>query len=342
MKNGVICLLACLSLGVVQAQDNKEERSAFWGNQGAYLQKQVVQMFDIVDQGLNANPPTTENALARKLALYNFDAIVHDTKYDGCDAMLDFVNKRVAGVVNDIDNGKVKKVKIYKIYNDGFVAKTKSVVVAFDVVRGASGGKNLISDSQMQQLVDRCDILFLTHNHPDHVDPYVVDLFVKAGKPVIATKTILDNKEGVTHYRNDNGVIKGEKIALANGKEIIVDIFPGHQDNMLNNIYVVTTPEKVTFGQTGDQYNKNDMEWIANAKDNLTRPMDVFMVICWTHKMADLINGFAPKVVVTGHENEMGHTIDHRESFWLTFQKMQPITTPYVVLGWGEGYSYPK
>ena len=126
---------------------------------------------------------------------------------------------------------------------------------------------------------------------------------------------------------------------LKSGEKLQVKIFPGHQSPMMCNIYVVTTPDKYTFAHTGDQYDKNDMEWIATIKDNAPQ-IDALTVNCWSYQIADAIKGFNPRYVITGHENEMGHTIDHREAFWLTFQKMEPIEHDYVVMAWGEWFSF--
>ena len=38
-------------------------------------------------------------------------------------------------------------------------------------VGGAMKKSSLISDKTMQAIVARCDIMFLSHNHPDHIDP---------------------------------------------------------------------------------------------------------------------------------------------------------------------------
>ena len=54
--------------------------------------------------------------------------------------------------------------------------------------------------------------------------------------------------------------------------------------------------------------------------------------------MEELINGFNPKVVTSGHENELGHSIDHREAFWLTLQKFSTIRKDSIVMGWGEWF----
>jgi hypothetical protein len=130
-----------------------------------------------------------------------------------------------------------------------------------------------------------------------------------------------------------------KEVVLKSGEKLQVKIFPGHQSPMMCNIYVVTTPDKYTFAHTGDQYDKNDMEWIAKIKDNAPK-IDALTINCWSYQIADAIKGFNPRYVVTGHENEMGHTIDHREAFWLTFQKMEPVEHDYVVMAWGEWFSF--
>lgn len=329
----------CASSGMpsnAQAQEkNTLEKSAFWGNSEAYLNKQAFRMFDLIDQALTENPPVPGAPMVRKLALYNLDAMLHETKYDDGEPLHGFIASRIDKVIADLSLPVEKGMKVYKIYNDGFIARTGSVTLAFDVARGACKGKNLISDASIRQIVDRCDVLFLSHNHGDHVDPVVVDMFLKAGKPVIAPTNVLPEHKEIQHERSDKMIDK--KIKLDKNKKIRVKIFPGNQSELMNNIYVVTTDEKKTVAHIGDQYNKEDMEWIVDIHRRIPQP-DVLVVNCWTHRMSDLVDGFNPKLVVTGHENEMGHTIDHREAFWLTFRKMEKISKKYIVMGWGEWF----
>lgn len=51
-----------------------------------------------------------------------------------------------------------------------------------------------------------------------------------------------------------------------------------------------------------------------------------------------MIKAFAPAYVISGHENELSHTIDHREAYWLTQYKFDKIATgiPSLVMVWGE------
>lgn len=320
------------------AQTKSAEPVAFWGKEDAYLLKQAAKMFALTDQALTENPPVVGAPMARKLALYNLDAMLHEVKYDNTEPFCDFIDSRIGKVIEDMKNPVKKGVKIYKIYNDGFVARTKSANIAFDLVRGECKKQKLLSDDQIDAIIEKCDVLFLSHNHGDHVDKYVVNKFIEAGKPVIAASEILPDLKGVTHYRSESEVLD-EEVILKSGEKLQVKIFPGHQSPMMCNIYVVTTPDKYTFAHTGDQYDKNDMEWIATIKDNAPK-IDALTINCWSYQIADAIKGFNPRYVITGHENEMGHTIDHREAFWLTFQKMEPVEHDYVVMAWGEWFSF--
>lgn len=338
MRKALFSFLATAALislpSIVQAQEDV----AYWGKEDAYLLRQAKYMYELVDEALDEYPPVVGAPTSRKLALYNLDAMLHETKYDNTEPFKSFVASRASKVIADMQSPVKKGMKIYKIYNDGFVARTKSVTIAFDVVRGALKGESIVSDKDIATIVDQCDVLFLTHNHGDHVDRYVADRFIAAGKPVIAADEILKDVEGVTHYRSEIDILDKE-ITLRSGEVLKVKIYPGHQSEMMCNVYAVTTPEGLTVAHTGDQYNEGDFRWINTVKDQKPA-IDALIINCWSMNIADAIKGFNPRYVLTGHENEMGHTIDHREAFWLTFQKLQPVTHDYVVMAWGEWFSF--
>ena len=111
-------------------------------------------------------------------------------------------------------------------------------------------------------------------------------------------------------------------------------------ENLENNIYVVTVGD-YTIAHTGDQYNKDDLEWLRQIKTKIP-PLDVLLVNCWAYSLYEMIEGFAPKLVITGHENELGHSIDHRESYWLSYNKLEKLQTPSCLMTWGECFWYGK
>src|SRR5690606_28530802 len=104
--------------------------------------------------------------------------------------------------------------------------------------------KPMISDSLMDSVVRQCDALFVSHFHGDHADGGVADLFLKNKKNVVATTGIWPNKKGVTHLRSEE--ILKQKISLNSGKQLDVTIMPGLQDDVPNNVYIVSTPEGIS------------------------------------------------------------------------------------------------
>lgn len=336
MKKKLLLAIA-LSCGLyLQAQT-----TPLWGKQDVYLASQSEKTFQLVNEilSLKENQPSAKSpTLARKSALFLLDGVLHDTRLDGIPAITKFIEGRYEKMLEDMKMPVKKGLKIYKLYNDGFVVKSKSVTVAYDLYRGVAMKETptLVSDEVMRKIVDLCDIMFLSHNHGDHVDQAVVQMFTDSGKPVVAPTNVLKDNEKVTHVREEQIVNKNY---MANGSELRVTILPGHQDKMMNNIYVVTTPEGYTFAQTGDQWNKEDFLWLKGVRSQIPS-MDVMLINCWAYNLPETIDGFSPKMVITGHENELGHTIDHREAYWLSYDKLAKVRQSNCLMTWGECYWY--
>ena len=328
---GLMTLL-CLPLA---AQDNGNDKE-FWGSVESYLMRQSTRTLDLVDKALKENPPVTGNGTARRLALYNVDAVLHNTIFDKSEPLMDYMKSRIQNVIDGLKVPQVADMTIYKLYNDGFIVRTKSVTVAFDMVRGST--YQLIPNELMTQLVDLCDIMFLSHMHRDHVDPGVVKMFTDRGKQVVAPDEALPENKEITHFRKEQ--MADLNINLPKAK-LSVRVLPGHQEELQNNIYVITTPENLTFVQTGDQYHGEDVPWIANVKTQIPE-VDVLLINCWAMELKTHVDGFSPKLVITGHENEMGHTIDHREAYWMSYLKLDELAYPYSLMTWGECYDFNK
>ena len=336
MKKYLFLAIALLCGVYMQAQTKP-----FWGKQDVYLTSQTEKTFQLVNEILNEKdnqPSAKAPTLARRSALLLLDGVLHDTRLDGIPIITKFIEGRYEMILEDMKQPVKKGLKIYKFYNDGFVVKSKSVTVAYDLYRGVAMKETpaLVSTEVMRKIVDLCDIMFLSHNHADHVDKTVVQMFTDAGKLVVAPTDVLVDNEKVTHVREEH-IIK--RAFTANGVELQAVILPGHQDKMMNNIYVITTPEGYTFAQTGDQWNKEDISWLHDVKSQIPS-VDVLLVNCWAYNLSEMINGFSPKMVITGHENELGHTIDHREAYWLSYDKLSKVRQSNCLMTWGECYWY--
>ena len=331
--------LALSFTALCMAQEGTKQLQ-YWGSPENYLSAQGTILLENVDKAFDLYPPSTKYSFPRKQALLNFDAVVHNTFYDSTSHLRDFAAVRVRKVLADLDKPMGKGARFYKIYNDGFIIRTKDLTFAVDL-NGRAG--QILSDELVRQLVSHCSGLFITHNHSDHYDMNVVDEFKAQNKPVYAIDEFRPDDPEIIHcYPPIAGKSKDINVLLG-GKSMAVKIFPGHQDNLQCNNYVFYLPNGYTVAHIGDQYNEKDMPMIDGFNKEVK--LDVLIMECWINDEPRSIAGYNPRLILSGHENEIGHTIDHREAFWLSYYKMEEVhkvTTPYVIMGWGEWFTYKR
>ncbi len=322
----------------------KKDLTYFWQDKDGIIKAQTELSLELVDEIITAEPPSVNPpSSARKAALYLLDQIFHDTRCDGSPIVSAFLDNRMRAVLTDLSLPVDSGMKVYKLYNDGWIVCTPQITIGWDIYRGRQlpdTGRRLMNDTIAAALADACDIMFLTHNHSDHVDPFVVKCFTDSGKPVVAPDEILPDNPSVIHTRRDS--VWTETFRAANGAELQATVFPGHQDHLQNNIYVITTPDGFTVSSTGDQWLAEDREMILGAGRHV-KSVDVFMPICWAADLAAMCEAFGARVVLTGHENELGHhSIDHREAYWLSYNKLQDFPIPNSLMTWGECFHYTR
>ncbi len=343
MFRRIILLLSFAAIAWLSVEARKD-LTHFWQDKDGIINAQTELTFELVNEIIDNDPPSTEPpSQARKAALYLLDQIFHDTRLDNSPYTGEFLDRRMMKVLSDLEQPLDSGMKIYKLYNDGWIVRTPGVTIGWDIYRGrkiSDTDRRLMSDTIAAALADACDVMFLTHNHGDHVDPFIIDRFTSKGKPVIAPDEIMPDNSGITHIRKDT--IGNGSFTAANGASLATTIIPGHQDHLQNNIYVVTTPEGYTVCSTGDQWLKDDLEMMLSL-DGKIPPVDVLMPICWAAKLPEMCQSFKAKVVLTGHENELGHhTIDHREPYWLSYNKLEDFPIPNSLMTWGEWFYYSE
>ena len=323
--------LAVLS---ASAQAPGSPRWEYWRHAEEYLHDQAGVVFSLAGKVLDSEAPSANPSDSRKLALAALDVLLHDTALDGSKEFHTFVDGRMDHITGELGKKCGKGLEIFKIYNAGFVARTKKLTVGFDLC-AKRGGTTIVPDKLMSSIIGSCDVLFISHRDPDHADASVIAEAARQGIPVYGPKDLPNPL--VTGIRCDD--FSETELVTCSGK-VRVRPLPGHQDDLQNNIWVVTFPDGHTIAHCGDQYNENDLEWLSHASDLLSRKLDVLIIDCWAMELGKTIAGFAPKAVVSAHENEMGHGIDHREAFWLSLYKYDSLALDAVVTAWGEKYTY--
>ena len=326
-----------------QANHSSEFLNIFGnGERSGTISRELEDYFD------QTSPPY--NSVERRNALYQIDALVnhHSLPYDDWlrDFFLSRYRKAIDGIKNtDVQTGAV----IWNVYNMAYVVKTPEITVAFDLTRLAPALRDESYPEQYEMLakeiVDLCDILFVSHIHSDHADAFVAGEFISQGKPVLAPSSVFFNENfynDVTHLPR-NGQIANLYIS---GMWIPVRTYPGHQavtstTAVENNVTVVTLPNGITVAHSGDQSWQADFSWIDTVHNDVS--IDVFMVNTWTLDPDRLHAGLLPSITLLGHINEMGHGIGiegGRIPFWKSYFFWETVGSTAIHPFWGEPYYY--
>lgn len=319
-----------------------------------YLDRQAKVFLDTVSAVLYKFPPgILPEIRERGLAKLLMDAVFHEHFAVYRKPVQKFFRARVDQVIKELETTKVEKgVQIWKVYNMAFIARTKSVTIAFDLVSGITSGSPdfTMSPDQIDRLAKQCDVLLITHRHPDHADKTVAERFLALGLPVVAPEQVWKDEpifSQIIHL--ERSVDKTHKLKL---KRYTLDlvVYPGHQMKSIdNNVYLVKTPEGISLAHIGDQINEGDFmmdwDWIDQVAKN--HPVDVLMPNAWTTDIFRIVKGFDPKLLLPGHEIEMGHTVWDRLPFWgddqyleLNYSELKKSKYPVAVLVWGESYRH--
>lgn len=320
-----------------------------------YLDRQAAVFLDTVQSIIAEFPPQINEVKQRSYAKLLMDAVFHEHFAAFRKPTQQFFHEQANKVISELENTKVNEgARIWKIYNMGFIVRTKTVTMAFDLVTAETSGSDefKLNKNEIERLVKQCDVLFISHWHPDHADPVIARQFLDLGRPVIAPDQVWKGKpihSEITHMQRI--AHKKQKLKLEN-QTLDVVVYPGHQmKSHINNVVLVTTQEGISVAHTGDQINEGDFmvdfEWIDEVYKN--HPVDIMMPNAWTTDIFRQVKGFRPKLVMPGHELELGHTVWDRLPYWgddkyleLNYADLKASKYPVVALIWGESYHYKK
>lgn len=322
---------------------NIDPQKTYWGDIDQFIDRQSQAALDVVRELLKKFPPSMNEPLERQAAMVLLDTVLHDEKAPHREPVQEFFHTRMNIVIKELETTPVNSgAVIWKLYDHGFIVRTPSATLLFDFTRAYSARDEdfAIPDNLAARIIEQCDTLFITHRHGDHADLWVAETFLSQKKSVIAPVSIWPESkihQQITHLERTPH--KNHPLRLSEEVSIGVTVFPGHQGEELeNNVYLVTTPEGLTFCHTGDQSNDEDFSWIDGIGEN--HQVDVLFPNCWTPDITRVVRGITPQLVITGHENELGHTIDHREPNWLTYDRLQGTASTGILMTWGEKFHY--
>jgi L-ascorbate metabolism protein UlaG (beta-lactamase superfamily) len=233
--------------------------------------------------------------------------------------------------------------RIWKLYNHGFLVRTPSVTWTHDLVPGPPRIEGFrVSPELVGRLAAQSDATFISHLHNDHANEEVASAFLERGKPVLAPEGLWkDNPNFATKLTYPKrSTTELTRVRVQKGERTLdVVAYPGHQGAaILNNVHLVRSPGGFTTVQTGDQSNIGDFEWLAQI--GAQHKIDVLLPNCWTTDIQRLARGANPRFILTGHENEMAHTVPHREDYTQTWTRLNGSAYPLLLMTWGESYTF--
>ncbi|KPL05657.1 hypothetical protein AMJ85_11365 [candidate division BRC1 bacterium SM23_51] len=258
------------------------------------LDQLIALSLDWANEVLVAHPPALPEPEMRPLAFHRLDDVLHVETAPERSPVHEFLHRRIARAVGRMRSERVSEgATIWKLYNHGFVVRTASVTIAFDIHRGPRIGDFPIPMESINAIADEADVLFISHPHADHADREVAEAFLQRGKPVISPPRLWQQEAPELYAK----IVR-----------------PKRDPKIVRKVEVQDSTRELR--------------------------VDVLMPNCWTNNMRRTVAGVAPTLVITGHENEMGHTVDHREALMKTCRIMRSVSVPYLVMFWGERFHY--
>ncbi|MDZ4802820.1 MAG: hypothetical protein SGI92_32060 [Bryobacteraceae bacterium] len=303
----------------------------------------IERSFGWVDDMLRRFPPSLPEHPVRRAALIRLDDILHIGSAPQKPVVQSYFKRRMEAAIAEIEATRVTRgARIWKLYNHGFLVRTPTVSWTYDIVPGPPRIDGFrISPEQVVRLAAQSDATFISHLHNDHANEEVAAAFLERGKPAVAPEGLWKENAAfatkLTYPKRSTTELT--KLPVQKGAQVLeVVAYPGHQGaSILNNVHLVRSPERFTTMQTGDQSNVGDFEWLAQV--GAQHKIDVLLPNCWTTDIQRLARGTNPRLILTGHENEMAHTVPHREDYTQTWQHLHGSGYPLLLLTWGESYT---
>ena len=355
----MLALSGCLADGYGQTDDaaiSPDYRINWRGDTEAFLDEQARISLEMAGHILERFGPDKIHSEKRTMALLLIDNVFHDARAPHRKPVQDFFRHRIKQAVEQIHATEVTEgAMIWKLYSHGFVVKTPSVTLGFDIVtarnirnreepridgvvaRGIDGF--VLEDQVVQDLIDAVDILFVSHRHLDHADDQVVLRFLEQGKPVLAPSDVWEEEpfhDSILHLERKVHAIQ-EVYLPVKQKALGVVNYPGYQGRVPNNVVLVYTPEGLVLAHTGDQNHEESFYWIDDVGNH--HDVDILMLHCDFH-VNRMIRGFRPALAIAGHENELGHPVETRHPHWMNPVKFSGHSTPWLQMAWGERFHY--
>jgi L-ascorbate metabolism protein UlaG (beta-lactamase superfamily) len=224
---------------------------------------------DSIAKSLDAAPPAVPMTPEREQALDSLDRWLARPRSERDPAVVAYYRAAVDRALDQLENERVASgARIFQLYSSSVIVQTPETVFAFDLDRGPSrysrdaGNEKAEAfgptDAQIARLASLVQVSFHTHEHNDHIDPFLTEALLEAGKTVVTTQSNKTQWSAQSWAEKltvlDQTLDKPIEIGSLN-----VDVLWDHQwgDSLHTrgtpcNAFIVTTPEGVSVMTKGD------------------------------------------------------------------------------------------
>lgn len=296
-------------------------------SQSPYLQIQTT---------LESFPPCAGNTEARKDAILALDSYLKDDSNCCTPDMITFYRNMMGLVESEITEPVTSGVRIWSMYNHGFIVKASSSVFAFDLIPGYVSWQYKIPDAILEQI----QVLFISHTHGDHSDYETNRAIIDLGGQVVMPEEDKQLSLDLVYMSAD------QELTLAG---LHVKAYEGLHGDIPVRMYVVTTPEGFTIMHTGDNQTSETLP------DGLA--VDILLLNGWVNEsgsaspedgVRNCINKLNPKLTILGHIQELGHQYNPSDpKSRLSYEDPLAVDDGSLpgevsVQIWGEHCDFPK
>ncbi|MBQ7280796.1 MAG: MBL fold metallo-hydrolase [Bacteroidales bacterium] len=297
------------------------------GKQEALIRRNIVRL---VDYPLHVNNRAKETPDAEKQA---FEQATNTYLASTRQMALDWLRQPAP------DSGSVD---ICLVYNMGTFIRTSNRTFAMDICWKGSQEEAAI-------IADAIDAIFVSHPHQDHYTPFLLKAVADAGKPIISPAKSLPGFDdprvvAITSTMFNPITVAGIDIRVLHGAQEV-----GERDSIPNNTYLIHFDGFTLINQ-----GENENIPIQLQLPVWPRP-DIVIAPSWNQILYFLepimrSRGATvdPPLFLPLHQNEMGHRVQQRESFWELWNRPDRLGNPnfsyppYLVMDCGEHFVYKK
>lgn len=269
-------------------------------------------------------------------------------------SVLAYARRAIARVLREVREAKVApgSLRAWHVYNMSYVLKGSEHTVLIDFTSYPfSRTEGSWTDADWQALAEIGDVLVITHPHRDHTSFPLMKRMRALGKPLVLPCAMTNRMDRSEFYEPGEGVVVLDTDHLEPVEVAGVKFrnFMGFQGNVPCNTYQIEI-DGIRVADNGDNSPK-EREWgLAKCP-----PTDIIISSTWSW-VTNIVTacaaapGFQPEraVFLPSHDNELMHTVPHRESYREMYTSPARLGCPNFAwprvfpLAFGESFTFRR